>query len=337
MSFGRYLKDRWKTGVLLILGVASLEVFLLVFPVHWSVRLYGALGVIGLYVLGVYLEYREKKTFYVEILENLQALEEKYLVCEMLPEPRSLEEECFREILLECDRSMLENVNHYKRIQEEYKEYIELWIHEVKLPIATSRMILENNPGPVAESLGEELTEIEEFVEQALYYARSSQVSKDYFITRCTLKSLVSEAVRMNRKSLIRNHMRILIELEEESVFTDSKWCVFILRQIIGNSVKYRKGCEGEIRFWALPEKDKVVLCISDRGIGMKPEETGRVFEKGFTGSNGRNHRKSTGIGLYLCRKLCLRLGLGIEFESLEGEGSTVKIIFPKNSYILTD
>lgn len=335
MRFTRYLKDRWKTVALLMFAVATSEIFLLLYPVHWFIRFYVAISVLLLYLAGTYFEYRTKKKFYEETLGNMDNLGEKYLISEMLPEAECLEEELLREIVKDAGKSMVENVNIYKRIQEEYKEYIELWIHEIKLPIATTKMIIENNRDMVTNSIEEEIMEIEAYVEQALYYARSSHANKDYFVSECKLKTIVNEAVKQNRKNLIRQRIRIEISLEDETVFTDSKWCQFILNQIIANSIKYRKEENPVLRFYAEEGKEQIALCILDNGIGIRKEETNRVFEKGFTGSNGRRTKKSTGIGLYLCKKLCDKLGLGIILISEEGNGCLVKIIFPKNSFSL--
>ena len=337
MSFGRYLKDRWKTLVLLIFAVATGEIFLLIYPVHWVIRLYLGVSIPLLFLLGTYLEFRSKKEFYLETAEKMEKLREKYLIMEMLPETSCVEEVQLREILQDAGKSMAENVNVYKRIQEEYKEYIELWIHEIKLPIATSKMIIENNRSEVTRSIEEELTEIEQYVEQALYYARSSHANKDYFVAECKLKQIVNEAVKQNRQSLIRQKIRIEIDISDQTVFTDAKWCQFILNQIISNSMKYRKEEGAVIRFSAEERKEQTILGIWDNGIGIRPEEIGRVFEKGFTGSNGRSRKKSTGIGLYLCKKLCDKLGLGITLTSEEGNGCLVKLIFPKSSFSLTE
>ena len=335
MSFRRYLKDRWKTLLLLIFAVVTGEIFLLVYSIHWFIRFYLAVSVLLMFLLGVWLEYRSKRTFYEDVEGKLAGLEEKYLIMEMLPQAEEVEEELLRDILWDTNKSMTEKVNEYKCIQEEYKEYIELWIHEIKLPIATSKMIIENNRNEITKSIEEEMTEIESYIEQALYYARSNHANKDYFVTECRLKNIVNEAIRQNRQSLIRQRIRIEVEEMEQMVYTDAKWCQFILNQIIANSIKYKKAEDAVIRFYAEEGKEQRILCVQDNGIGIKKEEVGRVFEKGFTGSNGRIGKKSTGIGLYLCKKLCDKLGLGIELLSEEGQGCLVRIIFPKGSFSL--
>ncbi len=197
-------------------------------------------------------------------------------------------------------------------------------------------MIVENNKNEVTTSIYEELQKIENYIEQVLYYARSNTVEKDYYIKKCDLKEIVNEVIRKNKTVLIGEKISINIHDLKISVNTDSKWTVFILNQIIQNSIKYRK-TEGqaEIEIYGVQGKENVILYIKDNGMGIKKGETTRVFEKGFTGTNGRRlNKKSTGIGLYLCKKLCNKLGLGIELKSAENEGTEVKLVFPNSSYI---
>ena len=229
---------------------------------------------------------------------------------------------------------MLENVNSYKQLQEDYKEYIELWIHEIKIPIATSKLIIENNKNEITKSIDEELDEIENYTEQALFYARSNTVNKDYVVTKSNLKEIVNEAILKSKRALLSNKISIELNDLEKEVFTDSKWATFIINQIIQNSIKYSKKEDKKIQLYAKSNNENIILYIKDNGIGIKKGEITRVFEKGFTGENGRViGKKSTGIGLYLCKKLCKKLGLGIELNSQQGIGTEVKVIFPKNSY----
>ena len=196
-------------------------------------------------------------------------------------------------------------------------------------------MVIENNKNQATKSINEELDKIENYVEQALYYAKSNTIEKDYYIKKCMLKEMVNESIKRNKNTLIQEKIRIDLHDLENQVNTDSKWINFILNQIIQNSIKYmKKETEKEIEIYSKKGIDKVILYIADNGIGIKEEEIKKVFDKGFTGTNGRmSNKKSTGIGLYLCKKLCDKLGINIALESKENEGTTVKIIFPQNSY----
>lgn len=197
-------------------------------------------------------------------------------------------------------------------------------------------MIIENNKTSVTKSIDEELQRIENYIEQALFYARSNTVEKDYYIKKVKLRDIVYESIKKNKNVLIQEKVSMNLHDLDLEVNTDSKWIGFILNQIIGNSIKYKKiDSHLEIEIYAKQGKENVILYIKDNGIGIKEGEVTRVFEKGFTGTNGRlAGKKSTGIGLYLCKNLCNKLGIQIELNSGQDEGTKVQLIFPQSSYI---
>ena len=276
-----------------------------------------------------------KKRYYQKLYNNLNNLEEKYLITEVIEMPEFMEGKILKNTLEEVDKSMAENVNRYKYILEEYKEYIELWIHEIKIPIAACKLIVENNKNEVTRSINEELDKVENYIEQALFYARSNTVEKDYYIRKSSLKEIVNESIKKNKSILIQENISINIHDMDLDVFTDNKWIVFILNQLIQNSTKYMKQ-EGrkEIEMYAKQGNERVILYIKDNGIGIKKGEITRVFEKGFTGTNGRIlNKKSTGIGLYLCKKLCDKLGIRIELNSVQNEGTEIRLVFPQSTF----
>lgn len=297
-------------------------------------RIYIGLAPIILLIVALIIEYGKKKRFYDTLKQNMSELDDKYLISEIIDTPDFFDGKILKETLQDAGKSMLENVNKYKHLQEDYKEYIELWIHEIKTPIAASKMIIENNKTETTKSIEEELDKIENYTERALFYARSNTVEKDYIITKSNLKEIVNLSILKNKSSLLSNKINIDLHDLEEIVYTDSKWTVFIISQIIQNSIKYSKNENRKIEIYAKSKNEKVILYIKDNGIGIKKGEITRVFEKGFTGTNGRvQNKKSTGIGLYLCKKLCNKLGIGIELNSEQDEGTEVRIVFPKNSY----
>ena len=334
MKFTSFLKDKILLIVMYLLAIASIEILLLAYNIGIIVKLYVAIILILVLFIAFFIEYKKKNKFYKQLKENMNELGEKYLISEIVKTPSFIEGKILKETINDLGKSMLENVNYYKNIQEDYKEYIELWIHEVKIPIAASKLIIENNKTEVAKSIEEELDKVENYTEQALFYARSNAVEKDYIITKTNLKSLVNGAILKNKNTLINEKIAIELKELDSEVYTDSKWATFIINQIIQNSIKYSKDQDNKIEIYAKPKNDKVVLYIKDNGIGIKKGEITRVFEKGFTGENGRIiGKKSTGIGLYLCKKLCDKLGLGLELNSEKDIGTEVRLIFPKNSY----
>ncbi len=197
-------------------------------------------------------------------------------------------------------------------------------------------MIIENNKNEATKSIDEELDKVEDYIEQALFYARSNTVEKDYYIKESNLRDIVNESIKKSKSTLIQNKVLINIHDLDKTVHTDSKWIVFILNQMIQNSVKYKKqDNNSEIEIYSKQGKENVILYVKDNGIGIKKGEITRVFEKGFTGTNGRlQNKKSTGIGLYLCKKLCDKLGMAIELNSVQNEGTEIRLVFPKNSFI---
>ena len=335
MRFRDYIKEKMVLIIGTILALVSVEILLLAYNISILIRVYCAFIIIFILVLAILIEYKKKKDYYNELIKNMEDLKEKYLISEIIKTPNFIEGKILKDILQDTGKSMLENVNYYKNIQEDYKEYIELWIHEVKIPIAASKMIIENNKNEVTKSIDEELDKVENYTEQALFYARSNAVEKDYIINKTNLKEIVNGAILKNKTTLLNEKVSIeLSNLKEEEVYTDSKWAIFIINQIIQNAIKYSKKENNKIEISSQEKNDKVILYIKDNGIGIKKGEITRVFERGFTGENGRIiGQKSTGIGLYLCKKLCEKLGLGIELNSEKDEGTEVRIIFPKNSY----
>ncbi len=332
MKFNSFIKDKILQICLITFGIATIEIFLLAYPFGNFIKIYIPITIFVLYFISIIFEYLGKKRYYRNIYKLLGELEEKYLITEIINNPSFYEGKILKEILEQTNKSMIENVNKYKYQQEDYKEYIEMWIHEIKTPIATSKLIIENNKSDVTKNIDEELNKVENYIEQALFYARSNTVEKDYYIKKSNLKDIVNECIKKNKTSLIQDKININTHDLDKQVNTDSKWIVFILNQIIQNSIKYKSS---KIEIYAEKGKENIVLHIKDNGMGIKESEITRVFEKGFTGTNGRIlNKKSTGIGLYLCKKLCNKIGIGIELNSIQNEGTEIKIIFPKSSYI---
>ena len=236
-------------------------------------------------------------------------------------------------IIKALSRDMHENVKHYREIQEEYREYIETWVHEIKTPIASAKLILENDNSNLSERINYEMKRVEGFIEQVLYYARSSDVSKDYIIKEFSLRSVVMKSVKSNSRDFINKNIKLDIRGIEGNIFSDKKWVEFIINQIIINAVKFSIPNEGKVSIYSKVNENNIILTIEDNGVGINEKDIDRVFEKGFTGENGRKFGKSTGIGLYLCKKLCDKLGIGISLNSKENIGTKVNIVFPQGKF----
>lgn len=336
MSIKKFIKEKILITVLLLFAIASIEIFLIPYPYGNFIKIYIPGIILSVYIIGNIIEYFIKKSFYKKLINDLNELDQKYLITEIIQKPDFFEGELLIDILQDINKSMYENVNKYKYMGEEYKDYIELWIHEIKIPIASGKMIIENNKNEITKSIEEELDKVENYIEQALFYARSNTVEKDYYIKTAILKEIVNESIKKNKKQLMNEKISLDLHDLDIEVKTDNKWIVFILNQIVQNSIKYRKQDSTlEIEIYAQQGKNDNILYIKDNGIGIKKGEITRVFEKGFTGTNGRlSNKKSTGIGLYLCKKLCEKIGIAIELNSVQNEGTEIRIVFPNDSHI---
>ena len=283
--------------------------------------------------LSVYIviQFFKEKKFYGEIQNINKKLDKKYLLSEVIKKPNYYEGKIFYEILKEADRNMHEEVNYYKHLQSDYREYIEAWVHEIKTPIASSKMILENSTSKDKNALIDEMNKIDRYITQALYYSRSTDFNKDYIIKTFNLQKVINECIRENRREFINKRIGIYIDSSTNiEVTSDTKWLKFIINQILINSIKYSKNENAEIKIYVIKDIDlnKISLIIEDNGIGIPKSDINRVFDKGFTGENGRIHGKSTGIGLYLCKNLCKKLDLDLELVSEVKAGTKVVIKF---------
>ncbi len=284
------------------------------------------------YMLMQYLKFSRYFNGVDKLLENL---DKKYLLPEVLNEPSFIEGKKINEVFQILSRDMHENVKYYRNIQEEYREYIEMWVHEIKTPIASTKLLIENNTNETTRKIDMQMNRVENYVEQVLYYSRSDEVGKDYIIKKIELDKIVKFVVKKNYRDFIGRRISLQLEEIEEVIYSDEKWTEFILNQIVGNAIKYSKGQDDIIKIKSNKLANSVVLTIEDNGVGIIERDLKRVFDKGFTGENGRRFGKSTGIGLYLCKKLCTKMGLGLEIESKENKGTKVSIVFPQTENIV--
>lgn len=355
MKIKIYLKDHTVHILLWAAGILTADGTVLLFRkgeelvLFLTVILLAAGSAVFLY------DFFRKRKFYENLEESLEALDKKYLVVEMLKEPDFLEGRILYQSYADILKSMNDEIIRYKTVNGEFRRYVETWIHQVKLPIASAELILHNNPGDTGRRVKEQLSKIENCVEQVLYYIRSEVPQNDYSIGRYSLQGMVEEAIRENKDSLILNQFSVAADAGEQYVYTDRKWMVFILGQIISNSVKYCREEQRCIRFYTDPEKknrmhamqketkipDKteleehgernkaegVTLWVEDNGRGICSSDLPRIFEKSFTGKNGRQ-TASTGMGLYICSRLCRELGHRIQAQSGEGRYTRIGITF---------
>ena len=290
-------------------------------------------------MLSVFIwDFYHRFRYYHALTGRITALNEKTLLHDLIEEAGFAEGRILQRLLAEADLYMNNQIADTQRRMGEYRDYVEVWVHEIKMPITVLKLLMDKlddsikaqpdekykETAKVKEQISQELKRIDMLVEQTLYYARSTFVAKDFKAESIHLEEMVSDALKENSMTLI--HAKAAISM-------DRKWMVFILGQIITNAVKYKKDAFS-LSFSGISEKENVRLEIGDNGIGISESDIGRIFDKGFTGENGRNGAKSTGIGLYLCRKLCEKMNLKIGVYSKKGEGTVITIIFPVGSMV---
>lgn len=298
-----------QSGVLLIL-------FLVLLPVFASVQLAG---------------FFRQRARLAELSSILTGLDQKYLFAECLPPSRSLYERRLLDLTRQAGRAMTGAVSDAQASQREYREYVERWVHEIKTPITAARLICRNLDGDTRRRLTYELGQIEAHVERALFYARAESPERDCMIRQTNLGEVVAQAIETHRTLLIQSGVRVETDGLDCSVYTDEKWAAFILGQLLQNAARYR-GDSPAVVISARPLGRQVQLTVADNGTGIPGHELPRVFDRGFTGSNGRARNPSggsTGMGLYLCKKLAGFLELGLNIASCEGAGTTVTLTFP--------
>lgn len=332
MNSKRYWKNRLPFLLTNLAGMTALAIFLLVCGNSISAVL--LILVVWAFTVsaGLTITYWKRRRQMQQLLDMAGQLSERYLISEVMELPEQAEDRVYYQLLKMAGKSMLEQIGEVNRERLEYKEYIEQWIHEIKTPITAMKLLCENHRSAFTKELLLELEKTSRFTEQALYYARSEHTEKDYSVREMALSLVVHQAIADNKYLLLQNGVRLEVEEFQDTVYSDEKWVRFILNQLIANAVKYRTE-EPLLRFSAHRQQDRVVLRVEDNGIGISPADLPRIFEKGFTGQNGRIVHQSTGIGLYLCKRLCEKLGIGIAAESSE-QGTVISLSFHINCLI---
>lgn len=318
--FFTYIRQHIKTFITFILfGIIFVVVLFLynlpVEPVLYSAILCTIIGIIFFMVDFIHY-YRKHKLLYQ--LQNQIALS-----IDDLPQAKSFLEKDYQELIkiLFADKTSL--VSEADAARNDLIDYYTLWVHQIKTPISAMRLLLQSEENAPNLELSLELFKIEQYVEMVLQYLRINSYSSDLIIKKYDLDGIVRQAVRKYAKMFIGHKITLNYAELNCQVLTDEKWLVFVIEQLLSNALKYTK--EGSISIY-MESKDNKTLVIEDTGIGIAPEDLPRVFEKGYTGYNGHADKKSTGIGLYLCKRIVKNLSHTIEIESQVGKGTKVKI-----------
>ncbi len=244
-----------------------------------------------------------------------------------LPEAKNLMEKDYQELILLLMENRNTSMLEKDRIYREMMDYYTVWAHQIKTPIAAMRLVLQAEANSTGSELQEQLFRIEQYADMVLQYLRTEELNADLVIKSYPLDAIVRQAVRKYSKIFIRKRIKLNYEAVNQEVLTDEKWLCFVLEQILSNALKYTN--VGEI-FIYMDGCEPKTLVIEDTGIGIEQEDLHRIFEKGFTGYNGRIDKKSTGIGLYLCKRILDKLSHTITAASTPGRGTRIMIGFPR-------
>ena len=338
MKLKEYLFDKLPDTIIFILGYIVTILLLKAFKVAQSLMLAISFAFAIMYIAIITIDYLRKRKFYNNLVQTVDGLDKKYLVLEMINKPDFYEGKIFYQTLYEINKSMIENVKEYSLSIADFKEYVEMWIHEVKIPISSLVLLNHNHKNSLDSKYVKQIRKLDNYIDQILYYVRSENAEKDYIIKETSLNDIIKNVALKNKDDLLENNVDLIVDVSDEKVLTDSKWLEFILNQIINNSIKYKRdNIDSYIKIKTYENTNSVKLFVEDNGIGIPKNDLGQVFDKCFTGENGREKFKSTGMGLYIAKKLCVKLGHKIEVESEEENFTRVIITFGKNDFYKLD
>ncbi|MDD2978469.1 MAG: sensor histidine kinase [Hespellia sp.] len=335
MSFWSYLKDKFLLLLLQAVCMCIMGVFLCL--TGYPVADFWLILIAWFVILSAWLitNWLERRRYFQKMDRILEGLDQRYLLGELMPKSWHLEDKLYQGMIRKSNKAVIERIHQIEEEESDYKEYIEGWVHEIKAPITSISLICENRRKQGDSeygTVGLENQKIENYVDMALYYARSEEVYKDYMIQETSLEAVVYEVLSKNRQFLIEHQIQAEVDCQDK-VYTDGKWISFLLNQMILNSVKY-KSEHPLLKIYTRKTEKSVLLILEDNGICIRKEELSRIFDKGFTGSNGRAHERATGMGLYICKKLSSKLGVDLRAESTWGKGTKMMIEFPISTYL---
>lgn len=320
-----YIRSKIKTLILLIVFAAVFGGIFRLYDINTDAVIYASVLCI---VIGIFCVIWDFFKFCRRMIYLEYARRSITISADHLPPPSDAVEKCYHELIGILLKELRSVINDSNAARTYMSDYYAMWVHQIKVPISAMHMLLQDEPK--SSPLNVELFKIEQYVEMALSYIRLESDYTDYIIKQCSLDAIVKQAVRKYAPLFISKKINIDIADMDVNVNSDEKWLQFVIEQILSNSLKYTK--TGTISIYCREPK---TLVISDTGIGIAPEDIPRIGEKGFTGYNGHIYKKSTGLGLYLCREVLKRLSHRLEIRSDIGKGTEVSIILDTRDMIM--
>ncbi|KQL55053.1 hypothetical protein AN964_17095 [Heyndrickxia shackletonii] len=291
---------------------------------HLTISLYAAL-LSGCLLIG-YLVFRyiTNRSFYQRLEDPLSNIDEFMNVDHSTPLAESL-----HNLLTSQFRLYKTDLHDYRRKLEGHIQFINQWVHQMKTPISVIHLMIQDKDEPTYTAIGDELDRLKKGLEMVLYTSRLDTFERDFYVETLQLENIIRSVTSAQKRLFIRRHVFPMIQVDSNlQVATDEKWLSFVLTQLITNAVRYTMYENRKIYFRGYIRGMHTILEIQDEGVGIPKSDLPRVFDPYFTGENGRNFQESTGMGLYLAKQICEKLGHRIEIESTVNEGTTVRIIF---------
>ena len=315
---GRYLREHGKTALAFALFTAIYAVVFFLYDLETEAIFYAvvlcvlaACVILGVGFIKFYRDYHIRWMIY----KNIE------LEFENFPEASTLMEENYQEMLRALGRINNDHLTDWQKERQESLDYYTTWVHQIKTPIAVMRMTLQGEDTEEHRELLAELFRVEQYVDMVLSYIRLGSHQTDFVFQECDLDAVIRQAVHKYASLFVRCRIKLVYEPVEMTVLTDEKWLLFIIEQLLSNAVKYTR--EGTVTISVSSDQ---ILSVTDTGMGIAPEDLPRIFEKGFTGYHGREDKKATGLGLYLCKQTVDKLGIRIGVRSEVGKGSTFSL-----------
>lgn len=313
--FFEYLWQRRNGIILFLLFTLVFALVFILYKISFTAVLYPFLLCIIIGIIFFIFDFRSVKKKHEKFCEIRQLTS---AMIDTLPKIESIDEADYQKLI----RSLTEEISdiEYKSSMKyrDMIDYYTVWAHQIKTPIASMHITLQNEDTPLSRRLSSELFRIEQYVEMVLAFLRLDSTSTDYVFKEHDLDEIVRESIKRFSTEFIERKIKLQYSPSDKKIITDEKWLSFVIEQLLSNALKYTR--EGSIKIYS----DKQYLCIEDTGIGIAPEDLPRIFEKGYTGGNGRINSKASGLGLYLCKRICDNLGIGIIARSEIDNGTVI-------------
>lgn len=321
--FKDYLKKTYAVYLLYFLFVCCTFIVLMICQMLSDLIVYMLCLYLFIILIYFFKDYRKYKNHH----RNIEYLKENLDFLDDFPQDIYLEEKTYQEIIQQLHKKAFQLSKDNQQKYNEMIDYYTKWVHQIKTPIAGLKLIIQNDYPD--EKMLVELLKIEQYVNMALQYVRLDHIHHDLSFQKVSLDDLVSQEIKKQSLFFFQKNLKVDYQIQDQQILTDEKWSSFVIEQVLSNALKYTK--EGSITFYNDHEK----LYIKDSGIGIKESDLPRVFERGFTGFQGRNDKKASGLGLYLCKNIFDQLGHLISIESKVGQGTTVCLDFSKKEIFI--